>query len=289
MDSGPVSRRAFLAGGAGLALATLAARPATALVATKAATKAAKKPVSPLVLSSDLYASPEPQRFVFATARGARYASVGPAQVAFAAPGERQGTVLDTDLYKQGLPRGRGIYVVDATFPVAGIWKAVAVVQGRQVPFVVKVKETAEAPRPGAVAPRAASPTRADPLGVNPICTRRPACPLHDVSLADVLGTGTPVAVMFATPALCQSQYCGPVLDELLEVMGPYRDRVTMVHVEIYASTRGATTAPTVQAWGLPSEPWLYTVDGAGTILDRLDGAFATNEVTAALDRLVAT
>jgi hypothetical protein len=94
---------------------------------------------------------------------------------------------------------------------------------------------------------------------------------------------------MFATPALCQSQYCGPVLDELLDVMAPYQQQgVTMVHVEIYASTRGATLAPTVEAWGLPSEPWLYTIDATGVIRDRLDGAFATNEVTAALDRLTA-
>lgn len=281
MESTPVSRRAFLAGGAGLALAALTAPPGAAL-------PRARTPISPLVLSSDLYASPDPQRFVFAIARGARFASFGPAKVAFAAPGTREAPLLETDLYKDGLPKGRGIYVVDATFPEAGVWKAAALVQGRRVPFAVQVKSAPEAPVVGSAAPRAPSPTPADPLGVNPICTRRPACPLHGVSLSDVVGSGKPVAVMFATPALCQSQYCGPVLDELLDVMGPYQDRVTMVHVEIYESNRGARRAPTVAAWDLPSEPWLFTVDGAGVIKGRLDGAFATNEVRAALDRLVA-
>ena len=71
------------------------------------------------------------------------------------------------------------------------------------------------------------------------------------MSLADVIGTGKPVAVMFATPALCQSQYCGPVLDELLDIMAPYRDKVTFVHVEIYKSNRGADLSPTVEAWAL--------------------------------------
>ncbi len=291
MHSDPVSRRAFLAGtaglGAGVALATATAGLTAG--AAGALLPRANKAVSPLVLSSDLHASPDPQRFVFAIARGSKFASFGPAEVAFAPPGTKDWVTLDTELHKDGLPKGRGIYVAQATFPTAGIWTAQAVLPGRAVPFAVQVKAAAEAPLPGAVAPTAASPTTTDPLGVDPICTRRPKCPLHDVSLADVIGKGQPVAVMFATPALCQSQYCGPVLDELLDVMEPYQQQgVQMVHVEIYASNRGAAVSPTVEAWGLPSEPWFYTVDGAGIIQGRLDGAFATNEVSAALDRLVA-
>lgn len=289
MHPDPLSRRAFLTGSAGAVLAAATAGalagPAGALVAPQR-----KKAISPLVLSSDLHASEVPQRFAFAIARGAQYASFGKAQVAFAAPDTNEGTVLDTELFKKGLPRGRGIYVVDAVFPVAGIYKAAAIVPGnKRVPFAVQVKPAAEAPLPGAAAPTAPSPTTTDPLGVDPICTRRPKCPLHSASLADVIGKGQPVAVMFATPALCQSQYCGPVLDELLDVMEPYAERgVQFVHVEIYESNRGATPAPTVKAWGLPSEPWFFTIDGAGTIQARLDGAFATNEVVGALDRLVA-
>jgi len=285
MDSQPVSRRAFLtvmaAGGAGVALATMNAGAVGALLDAK------NKAISPLVLSSDLYASSTPQRFAFAIARGPRFASFGPAQVAFAPPGSNQGTVLDTNLYKEGLPKGRGIYVVDATFPVAGVYKAAAITQGKRVPFAVQVNGAPEAPVVGTPAPRAPSPTTTDPLGVKPICTRDPVCPLHDVSLSDVIGTGKPVAVMFATPALCQSQYCGPVLDELLDIAAPYREQVTMVHVEIYESNRGATRAPTVEAWNLPSEPWFYTIDGNGIIQSRVDGAFATNETKAALDRIV--
>lgn len=282
----PVSRRAFLAGSAG---AVLGAAAVGATVGNAGALLTARNTaISPLVLSTDLHASPEPQRFVFAIARGAKYASFGPAQVAFAPPGGNEFTGLDTNLYKEGLPKGRGIYVTDAVFPVAGIYKAVAIVGKKQVPFAVQVNANAVAPTIGEAAPLAPSPTPTATLGVDPICTRSPKCPLHEVSLSDVIGK-QPVAVMFATPALCQSQYCGPVLDELLDVMAPYQEKgVAMVHVEIYESTRGATVAPTVEAWGIETEPWLYTVDATGTIRDRLDGAFATNEVTGALDRLVA-
>src|SRR5262249_30995851 len=135
---------------------------------------------------------------------------------------------------------------------------------------------------------RAASPTSADPLGVNPICTRSPVCPLHTVSLASVIGAGKPVAAMFATPARCQSQYCGPVLDEMLRVMPSYEGRITFVHTEIYQSLTGTALVPTLAAWRITTEPWLIGIDGAGTVKARLDGAFGGNEIKRLLDALLA-
>jgi hypothetical protein len=196
--------------------------------------------------------------------------------------------VLDTRLLKDGLPRGRGLYRVDVALPEPGVWDALLLTRGEQVPFAIDVKPAAEAPQVGAPAPRVASPTKADRLGVKPICTRIPACGLHETSLDQVVGNGTPLAVMFATPALCESQYCGPVLDQLLGLGERYAGRIQMAHVEIYTSNRGATRAPTVIGWNLPSEPWLFAIDGAGVIRGRLDGAFSTPEIVEILDPLVA-
>ena len=79
--------------------------------------------------------------------------------------------------------------------------------------------------------------------------------------LWDDLFTRKPhLAAMFATPALCQSQYCGPVLDELLALRDAYADKLTMAHVEIYTSNRGATprasnsssTSPRVVQFSIP-------------------------------------
>ena len=277
-----ISRRAFLAG-TGSVVAAVSLGTTTAW----ARSSAARKPLSVLVLSSDLYTTPDPQRLTFAIAKGARYASGPPARVALAPPGKSKGPIYPTTLHRAGLPPGRGVYVGDVVLDEAGVWNALVLMQGRRVPFAIQVGEQAKAPVIGAPAPRAASPTRTATLGVKPICTRQPQCPLHDVSLTDVIGSGKPVAVMFATPALCQSQYCGPVLDELLDIRGRYPD-VTFVHVEIYKSNKGATLAPTVEAWGLPSEPWLYTIDPNGTIVGRIDGAFGRDEVRAQLDALTA-
>ena len=281
-----IDRRTFLAGSGGLLLVSAVGSNAAARAL------AGNKEISPLVLSTDLYSTPEPQRFVFAVAIGPKYSSGARASVGFIPPGTG-GKVsvegIETTLHKAGLPKGRGVYVAEATFDQPGVWNAVLRTRGKTVPFAVEVKPQPEAPIVSTSAPRAASPTKTDRLGVKPICTRHPQCPLHTVSLADVIGTGSRVAVMFATPALCQSQYCGPVLDELLAVREPYADRITFVHVEIYRSNRGADQAPTVEAWNLPSEPWLYTIDAGGAIVGRLDGAFGQDEIVQQLDVLAAS
>ena len=283
-DMPGLNRRQFLFGASGVVVAASLERRSWLRVAKPAE----NRKLSPLVLSSDLFASPNPQRFIFAVALGPRFASFENAAVAFSPPGKSEGVVQETLLLKDGLPRGRGIYFVDAVFDRPGFWNALLLTRGKKVPFSIDVKEQPDAPTVGSPAPRGPSPTVANALDVSPICTRVPACPLHDTSLETLIGSGVPTAVMFATPALCQSAYCGPVLDELLKVSAAYDDRVNFHHVEIYRSNRGNQRSPTVAAWNLPSEPWLYTIDGDGVIRGRLDGAFGLEEVVSKLDALVA-
>ena len=115
---------------------------------------------------------------------------------------------------------------------------------GEKLPFAFQVKAKADAPTIGAAAPADPSPTPPNALGVDPICTRDPMCPLHTQSLDTIIGKGRPVAVLFATPARCQSQYCGPVLDSLLplvdDVQGPRRHRARR-HLQEPAHRRDVT------------------------------------------------
>jgi hypothetical protein len=280
-----VSRRAFLGTGLAVAGGVALAQSTTAWAATKTRVVA-------IPFSSDLYASPQPQRFTLVlqqgTSDGVRYVAGPPVDVRFKGPGASSWTpYARTELDREGLPKGRGVYRVQTTFAQPGTWTGQARFGGNTTKFAMSLPATAVAPVIGEAAPRAPSPTKADPLGVDPICTRDPECPLHAVSLSDVIGTGRPVAVLFATPALCVSQYCGPVLDQLLSIRAPYEERVTFVHVDIYKNLRGRAESPTVTAWKLPSEPWLYTIDGAGTVVNRLDTAMGKEEMRAVLDELV--
>jgi hypothetical protein len=276
-----LSRRAFLAASGGLLLAA-------ACGGSNGNGGSASGDLSALLLASDLYASPDPQRIAFALAEGEGFASGPPAKLAFGAQGESPGRPVDTVLHARGLPKRRGIYTADVTLPQAGAYLGVVEVAGRgDASLAFQVQETAKAPVPGQPAPRAASPTLANPLGVDPICTRNPPCPLHDASLDTLIGAGKPVVVMLATPARCESRYCGPVLDDLLTLVDEYRDRVTIVHVEIYKNLTGSELVPTVEAWGIQTEPWLFAVDATGNVTARLDGAFGHDEQRQLLQRLV--
>lgn len=278
-----LSRRSFLAVGGGLALAGVAGWPALAGAAQPEESKA----LSALLVSNDLYVSPQPQRVAFVVYRGPTPATGPAARLALAPPGSKQGRVVSARQMSGGLPKGRGVYVIEAVFEQPGTYQGLVLTRGARVPIALEVKPRADEPVIGSTASRAPSPTKQNALGVDPICTRQPACPLHAVSLSDVIGTGRPVAVLFATPALCQTRYCGPVLDELLSVRKAFEDRVTVVHVEIYRSNRGVDLAPTVTAWNVQYEPWFFTVDGAGTIRGRLDSAFGRDEITPLLQSLV--
>jgi hypothetical protein len=244
--------------------------------------------LSPAVVSSDLYVSPTPQRFGFVLLAKQGYASQGKAKVALAPEGTEPTEFLDTTLYEAGLPARRGVYVTQATFDKEGIWDGVVERDGDRLSFAFSVKAKPDAPTIGAAAIGAASPTTANSLGVDPICTRDPMCDLHQLSLDTIIGKGKPVAVLFATPARCQTQYCGPVLDSLLPLVPNYRDRMDIVHVDIYKNLRTNETSPTVTAWNLPSEPWLFGVDPTGKIVNRLDGAFGQDEMRQVLEQLVA-
>src|SRR5262249_21235581 len=188
-----------------------------------------------------------------------------------------------------GLPTNRGVYRSTPVFDKAGVWKADARVQGGRTQFAIQVSDGPATVPIGHAALRAPSPATTATLDVSPICTREPMCPLHTASAADVIGAGRPVALLFATPARCQSQYCGPVLDELLKVMGPYRDKVTFLHVQIYKNLTEPAYVPTVDASNLPSEPWLFALDARGAVRCRIDGAFGGAEMKKLLDGLVAS
>jgi hypothetical protein len=155
-------------------------------------------------------------------------------------------------------------------------------------PLQVVDPSAVQVPVPGRPMVRVATPTVADGRGVNPVCTRQPACPLHDVSLDAALDEHRPLAVLFSTPALCQSRLCGPVLDRLLEQRDAFGSKVRFLHVEIYTDLGGKTLVPAVEAYHLEGEPFLFLAGADGVVRERLDNAYDRGELRGALDRLVA-
>ena len=126
----------------------------------------------------------------------------------------------------------------------------------------------------------------ADEVGdLTQIDTRIPPSTMHDVDYADVVGK-EPVMLMFATPALCQSRVCGPVVDVAEQVKRDRPDDAAYVHMEIWNQNdpnKGAR--PQVLDYNLRSEPWTFVINSDGTVSSRIEGAFSVDELNQALDQ----
>jgi hypothetical protein len=114
--------------------------------------------------------------------------------------------------------------------------------------------------------------------------TRRPfAKDLLQTDLADVLGK-QPVVVTFATPLLCASRVCGPVVDIVEQVKASAPKGVAFVHQEIYKDNKvDQGVRSQVAAWHLASEPWTFVIDRSGKISTRFEGAFSVGELERAV------
>ena len=166
----------------------------------------------------------------------------------------------------------------------AGTYQAVFTLAGQSVgsPAFFEISTNTQLPKYGDRMPLVASPTPADTQGVTPLCTREPACPLHDVSLDTVIGR-QPVALLVGTPAYCKTAVCGPTLDVLLNSR---RDGVAFIHAEVWKDNTFAEAAPLLTALNIDFEPILFAIRADGTVADRLDVIFDADDVTAALDKL---
>jgi hypothetical protein len=185
----------------------------------------------------------------------------------------------------------KGFYVADVELPEPGTWLGVAMVEvaSQRAAGQGEIKVSPQVlAQVGTRARAGASPVASSPAAVAKICTRQPVCPMHSISLDQALVSGKPTVLSFATPLLCASRMCGPVVDEQLLVYQKLKSRANFVHVEIYPQRDTNKPAPLYQAWGLQSEPWLLVIDRSGVIRARLgEGPTVAGEIEAALRPLL--
>lgn len=143
-------------------------------------------------------------------------------------------------------------------------------------------------PGPGDRLPGFDTPTVEDPQGVDPVCTRDPACPFHTITLSDALALDRPVAYLVGTPAFCLTGTCTPALEAMIEVESEFRDQFAFVHAEVYSDPAGTVLAPAFTSLSLDFEPTLFIADAAGVIIERLDGLWDITELRERLTAAVA-
>jgi hypothetical protein len=109
---------------------------------------------------------------------------------------------------------------------------------------------------------------------IEQIETRSPPDTMHETDFADVAGT-KPVALLFATPQLCESRVCGPVTDIAAQLQQEYGDQMEFIHQEVFVDNNPQKgLRPPLKAFGLATEPWLFVVDEDGKVTARLEGSF---------------
>lgn len=187
---------------------------------------------------------------------------------------------------------GRGVYIARIDVPAAGFGSVVVTAAGQKadgeaaVPAFPPEKSNAVPPGGKAISTRTA--TVADPLGAIQLCTRKPTpCGMHAVSLDQALAAHQPVVLTFATPEFCRSATCGPIVDHVESVRTAHNwGDVAWIHVEIFQDA-GRTVMQAVSDWHLPSEPWIFTIDRTGTVVDRLEGPVVPEELPPLAERLL--
>jgi hypothetical protein len=150
----------------------------------------------------------------------------------------------------------------------------------------VNVVKDSNVPQVGDSAIKIDTPTKQSVGGdLSKIDTRTPHDDMHDVNFADAVGK-RPIVLLFATPALCQSRVCGPVVDiaEQVRHQRPAGD-TAWIHMEIYNNNNlNDGYRPQFLAYHLPQEPWLFTINRKGKIAAELQGAYGADELQKAVE-----
>ncbi|MBJ7458334.1 MAG: thioredoxin family protein [Thermoleophilaceae bacterium] len=215
--------------------------------------------------------------------------ATGPFKVAandFSVPAEFQSETSKSDLNAIG----NGFYV--ATIPTPKGTKKINVLtltkqgdgfQAAATGITTTLRDPTVAP--GEKAPAIETPTVESAGGdISSIDTRVPPDDMHDISLKDALKKNKPIVLIFATPKLCASRVCAPVVDVAAEVQHELGDDVIFIHQEIYKDNDiNAGYRPQVAAYGLTSEPYTFVIAPDGRVAEQLQGPFVASELRAAL------
>ncbi len=195
-----------------------------------------------------------------------------------------------------------GVYILSTEFAHAGAWGIEIVTQprgGAEETIRMRLDVAAEIPtvRVGQKAPESDTPTAADFGGDLALLSTDddPEPTFYDTSVADALQAKRPFVLLFATPKFCASATCGPALDRLKPFarawpsidfinVEPYRLEPVDGQLQPVLGANGELQpVPSVEEWGLLTEPMVFVVDAAGTVRAAFEGAFADEELRAAL------
>lgn len=183
----------------------------------------------------------------------------------------------------------KAVYVSELDFDRPGEWRLVAMIRDGERLLATRmpsamIEDYSAIPDVGEAAPKISTPTVADVDDIGEIDTRNPHDTMHEVDAADALGK-RPTVLLFATPALCVSRVCGPVVDIAEQVKAEVGDDAAFIHMEVFENNNpNDGIRPQLKEYGLQTEPWLFVVDADGSVSTRIEGAFSADELRTAVE-----
>ena len=213
-------------------------------------------------------------------------------QAAYLLPGQEATEVRDSATAKFiRWPAGsQGVFATTLELDTEGFWQLDVKAPGPNGEFLeakgaFQVKARSNTPSIGQPGPPSVTLTSADVEDLATITSSPVPDPdLYQLSIHDALETGKPLVVVFATPAVCFTNTCGPQVQVVSQLKERFKDQANFIHVEVFADphliegTRPTGgVVPAVLDWNLPTEPWTFILDQAGTVQAKFE-AFATEE-----------
>jgi len=198
----------------------------------------------------------------------------------------------EADAYSLSTERGDvTIFAIDREFSHAGDWGVeveVTFPDGSEALSGIRffVEEDSPSIKPGDKAPVIHTPVSED---VNQnlrllSSAEKPNPAFYTTSLDESLADGRPTLLLFATPAFCQTRFCGPSYEIFNELYGIYKDEINFIHVEVFSGLpnpeiNNYAVTPAMEQFGLESEPWVFLINKNGVVLYRVEGLFTLDEL----------
>lgn len=216
--------------------------------------------------------------------------------------GSREGPLAGGVARFQPFPLvARGLYSLTFDFDRAGTWGLDV-----HVPRAVGSESVATftfpvAPRPqsiavGQLAPASRNRTLDDVASVTALTTgSEPDPALYRTKISEALAAKQPLVVVFASPAFCTNELCGPQVEVVGELAGEYGERARFVHVDIYENPdeidgdlARARRSPLLPEWGITTDEWTFVIDREGRVAARFESFASKAELADAIDEVLA-
>jgi protein SCO1 len=196
---------------------------------------------------------------------------------------------------------GKAAYVAEMDLPRAGRYTGAITLDGPAGPvgsseFAMTAREQSPTPPIGSRAPSVRTPVAADVSGNLKLISSDtfPDPRFYQRSVDELLAAGQPFVFTIYSPAFCPTTACGPLLSYMKQIADEF-PAMAFVHAEPYVMRDlGGRIQPEYEgnafAWaswsrtyGIPVEPFVFVVDGAGEIVASFELIVGTDEIRAAI------